>query len=153
VGAYAGREEIMQLIAPCGAVYQAGTLSGNPIAMAAGLAQLEMLENNDVYKHIDQMGAKLAEGIAGIIQNLGLNACVNRIGSLVCLFFGLETADSYQSVKDADRELYARYFRKMLAAGVYLAPAQFEAMFVSYAHTEKDIDETLYAAEKVLKGI
>lgn len=151
VGAYGGKKEIMELVSPCGSVYQAGTLSGNPIAMAVGLAQLEALENEDIYKYISQMGAKLAGGLSDIARNLGLKACVNQIGSLVCLFFGIETANDYQSVKKADTALYARYFHKMLAGGVYLAPSQFEAMFISYSHMEKDIYKTLNIAERALK--
>ena len=149
VGAYGGRKDIMELVSPCGPVYQAGTLSGNPVAMAAGFAQLEALEEG-VYRHIDQMGAVLAGGLSEMVRRLGLKACVNQIGSLVCLFFGVETAEDYQSVRKADTEHYARYFRKMLSLGVYLAPSQFEAMFVSYAHTEKDINETLCKAEQAL---
>jgi len=95
------------------------------------------------------MGEKLSKGLAYIIKDLGLKACVNHIGSLVCPFFGIESADDYSMVKKADTELYARYFREMLAEGVYLAPSQFEAMFVSYAHTEDDINETLIKAKKV----
>ncbi|MDR2592259.1 MAG: glutamate-1-semialdehyde 2,1-aminomutase [Chitinispirillales bacterium] len=151
VGAYGGRREIMELVAPSGPVYQAGTLSGNPVAMAAGLAQLEALENRDVYNHIDKMGERLALGLSGIAQRSGLKAGVNRVGSLVCLFFGIESADDYKSVKKADTERYARYFHGMMDKGVYLAPSQFEAMFVSAAHTESDIDATLDKAERTLR--
>ena len=150
VGAYGGRKEIMELVAPSGPVYQAGTLSGNPVAMAAGLAALTALENRDVYNYIDKMGERLAGGLSDIARKAGLKACVNRIGSLVCLFFGIESADDYESVKKADTKLYAGYFRAMLDGGVYLAPSQFEAMFVSAAHTEGDIDATLDRAEHVL---
>jgi len=153
VGAYGGRKDIMELVAPSGPVYQAGTLSGNPVAMAAGLAQLEALENHDVYTHINKMGEKLARGLSDIAQRLQLKACVNNIGSLVCLFFGIESADDYKSVKKADTKQYARYFHGMLDNGVYIAPSQFEAMFVSYSHTERDIDETLDIAERVLTTI
>jgi len=153
VGAYGGRKAIMEMVSPSGPVYQAGTLSGNPIAMAAGLAQFEALEKQDVYTHINAMGKKLADGLCSIVQKSGLRACVNQICSLVCLFFGIETADNYQSVKKADTALYARYFHGMLAEGVYLAPSQFEAMFVSYAHTEDDISQTLIKAERVIKNI
>jgi glutamate-1-semialdehyde 2,1-aminomutase len=153
VGAYGGRKEIMELVSPSGPVYQAGTLSGNPVAMAAGLTQLTLLENDDVYRHINSMGAKLAEGFLDIIQKSGLKACVNQVGSLVCVFFGIESAGDYQSVSKADTALYARYFREMLAAGVYLAPSQFEAMFVSYAHTENDINQTLKNAERIASKI
>jgi len=150
VGAYGGRKEIMELVAPSGPVYQAGTLSGNPVAMAAGLAQLEALENQGVYSHINKMGEKLASGLSAITQNFGLKACVNRVGSLSCLFFGIESAEDCKSAKKADTELYARYFHEMLGEGVYLAPSQFEAVFVSYAHTENDIDETLGKAERAI---
>jgi len=150
VGAYGGRKDIMELVAPSGPVYQAGTLSGNPVAMAAGLAQLEALENSDVYSHINRMGEKLACGLSAIAQNFRLKACVNWIGSLSCMFFGIESADNYKSAKKADTELYARYFHGMLNESVYLAPSQFEAMFVSYAHTENDINETLNKAERVI---
>jgi glutamate-1-semialdehyde 2,1-aminomutase len=151
VGAYGGRKEIMELVSPSGPVYQAGTLSGNPVAMAAGLAQLEALEKQDVYARIDAMGEKLAQGLSAIIRNSGIKACVNHIGSLVCLFFGIETANDYRSVKKADAALYARYFHGMLNAGIYLAPSQFESMFISYAHTESDINETLDKADRVIR--
>jgi len=150
VGAYGGRKEIMELVAPSGPVYQAGTLSGNPVAMAAGLAQLEALESQDVYGHINRMGEKLAGGLSDIARNYKLKACVNRIGSLVCLFFGIDSAVDYKSVKKADTNQYARYFHGMLNDGVYLAPSQFEAMFLSYSHNENDIDETLNRAERVI---
>jgi len=151
VGTYGGKREIMELVAPSGPVYQAGTLSGNPVAMAAGLAQLKALENQDVYCHINKMGEKLACGLSAIAQNSRLKACVNRIGSLACLFFGIESAHDSKSAKKADTGLYARYFHGMLDKGVYLAPSQFEAIFVSYAHTENDIDKTLDCAEQVFR--
>ncbi|MCL1929109.1 MAG: glutamate-1-semialdehyde 2,1-aminomutase [Treponema sp.] len=153
VGAYAGKKEFMELISPSGPVYQAGTLSGNPAAMTAGFVQLEVLEQQDVYNHINRMGSMLASGLLDIINKFRLKACVNQIGSLICLFFGIETADDYQSVKKADTALYAKYFHKMLQTGIYLAPSQFEAMFVSYAHTEHDINETLNRAEHAIAKI
>jgi len=152
VGAYGGRREIMELVAPSGPVYQAGTLSGNPVAMAAGLAALTTLENQDIYNHINKMGEKLACGLSDIARKSGIKACVNRIGSLVCLFFGIDSAYDYKSVKKADTKLYAGYFRAMLDSGVYLAPSQFEAMFVSGAHTEGDVGETLDRAERAVKS-
>jgi glutamate-1-semialdehyde 2,1-aminomutase len=150
IGAYGGKREIMELVAPSGPVYQAGTLAGNPVAMAAGLAQLRLLENGDVYERINREGERLAEGLSNIIMSNHLKACVNHAGSLVSLFFGTCEADDFQSVKKADAGLFARFFREMLSAGVYLAPSQFEAMFVSAAHTEKDIDETLGKAEQAM---
>jgi len=153
LGAYCGRKEIMELVAPSGPVYQAGTLSGNPIAMAAGLAQLEALEHLDVYAHIDRLCEKLSKGLLEITQNCKIKSCVNKVGSLCCLFFGIESACDYKSVKKADTELYAKYFRGMLNENIYLAPSQFEAMFVSYAHTEKDIDKTLDSVERVFSNL
>jgi len=153
VGAYGGRKEIMEFVSPCGAVYQAGTLSGNPVAMAAGLAQLEILENNGVYEHINRLGDKLASGLSDIARVFEIKTRVNHIGSLVCLFFGIDTASSYKEIRQADTGLYARYFHGMIQEGVYLAPSQFEAMFISYAHTEKDINETLLRAERVCTKI
>jgi glutamate-1-semialdehyde 2,1-aminomutase len=152
LGAYCGKKEIMELVAPSGPVYQAGTLSGNPVAMAAGLAQLEALEHQEVYSHINGLCEKLANGFSEIAQNCGVKACVNRVGSLCCLFFGIENACDYKSVKKASTELYAKYFRGMLSENIYLAPSQFEAMFVSYAHTESDIDKTLNGTYLALKN-
>jgi glutamate-1-semialdehyde 2,1-aminomutase len=152
VGAYGGRKEIMNLIAPLGGVYQAGTLSGNPLAMAAGLAQISQL-NSSVYKHLDLMGTALAEGLELIIVNTKIKALVNQIGSLVSLFFGIDSAEDYQSVSRADTNLYGRFFGEMLASGVYLAPSQFEAMFINTAHSMHDINETLNRAESAIKKI
>jgi len=153
VGAYGGSREIMELVAPCGGVYQAGTLSGNPVAMAAGHAQLELLENPEIYKHIDGLGKRLAKGLRIMSENLGLVTCVNQVGSLVCMFNGIDLAENYEDAVKADTELYARFFRGMVLEGIYLAPSQFETMFVSYSHTETDIDETLNKAERVLRKI
>ncbi|MDR2693113.1 MAG: glutamate-1-semialdehyde 2,1-aminomutase [Chitinispirillales bacterium] len=153
VGAYGGKREIMELVAPDGPVYQAGTLSGNPVAMAAGLAALTALENQEVYDRIDRMGERLAAGLSEITRRYKVKARVNRAGSLVCLFFGIDSADDCKSVKKADTERYARYFHAMLSAGACLAPSQFEAMFVSYAHTENDIDETLDRAETAMRRV
>ena len=151
VGAYGGRQEIMELIAPCGGVYQAGTLAGNPVAMAAGLAQLEALEKDDVYGHINGLGERISRGFSDIAKNLNIKTCVNQVGSLACVYLGIDIAESYSDVKKVDTGLYARYFKEMLALGVYLAPSQFETMFISYSHTEDDIDETLNKAETTLK--
>jgi len=119
--------------------------------MAAGLAQLEILEKENVYAHINSLGEKLGAGLKEIIRNTGVKACVNHIGSLVCLFFRIEEAENYQSVKRADTALYALFFHELLNKGIYIAPSQFEAMFISYAHTQKDIDETLNKAEQAIQ--
>ncbi len=153
VGAYGGRKEIMECISPCGNVYQAGTLSGNPIAMAAGISQLSQLENTEIYSHINSMGERLQKGLQGIVNRLGIKAAVTRVGSLVCMYFGIEEADSYKCVINGDKEKYAKYFHAMLRNGIYLAPSQFEAIFISYSHKEKEIDDTLNAAENALKDL
>lgn len=149
VGAYGGKAELMEMVAPLGPVYQAGTLSGNPVAMAAGLAQLTYLkENPQVYTHINDLGAKLYEGLKDIVRTAKVDYTVNHIGSIGSLFFTKEAVTDYASAKTSDTAEYARYFRHMLNRGVYFAPAQFEAMFMSYAHQEAEIEKTLvHAAE------
>ena len=148
VGAYGGRKEIMEMVSPAGPVYQAGTLSGNPIAMAAGLAQLKSLyENPDIYQKLDDMGQKLFGGMKEILDRKGIAYRLNSIGSLGCLFFTGEEVKDYASAKTADTKAYAAYFKHMLAQGIHLAPAQFEAMFLSAAHTQEDIEKTLEAVE------
>lgn len=153
VGAYGGRREIMQMVSPAGPVYQAGTLSGNPVAMAAGLACLQTLADLNIYDHLNSLGIRLASGLEAVVQKNSYEACVTQVGSLVCLFFGIQTASDYQSVARADTALYARYFQAMLKAGIYLAPSQFEAMFVGAAHTESVIEQTLELSERVLTEI
>lgn len=153
VGAYGGKKEIMEHVAPCGSVYQAGTLSGNPVAMVAGIAQLNQLENAQIYEHINSLGKRLEAGFTDLIKIYGIKATVNRVGSLVCLFFGIEKANCYEDARKADKAAYSTYFREMLDKGIYLAPAQFEAMFISYSHTAKLIDQTLNYAESVFKNM
>ncbi len=144
VGAYAGRKEIMEMVAPAGNVYQAGTLSGNPVAMAAGIAQLTILkEHPEVYSHINRLGEKLYGGMEKIIEEAGVPCRVNHVGSLGSLFFTGQKVENYGEAKTSDTEKFARYFRYMLDHGVHLAPSQFEAMFLSSAHTEDHVELTL----------
>lgn len=144
VGAYGGRREIMEKVAPAGPVYQAGTLSGNPIAMAAGLAQLKLLyENPGIYEDLSRKGAKLYGGIREILKRHGIGYGVNSVESLGCLFFTEEQVTDYTSAKTADTAAFSTYFKYMLGRGVHLAPSQFEAMFLSAAHTDEVIDRTL----------
>lgn len=153
VGAYGGRKEVMEMVAPLGPVYQAGTLSGNPVAMAAGIAQLRILkETPDFYEKLEKRSAQLFDGIRGIIKESGREYQVNHIGSLGCLFFTREPVTDYAAAKTADTEEFAKYFRHMLKAGIYLAPSQFEAMFVSAAMTEEDIERTLAAVRGYFLG-
>lgn len=148
VGAYGGKREIMETISPVGPVYQAGTLSGNPVAMAAGIAQLTILkEHPEIYDYINGLGAQLRSGFEAILEEAQLPFAVNGIGSLSCLFFTQEPVVDDASAKTADTALYGKYFRHMLQKGIYLAPAQFEAMFISHAHTQQEINATLSFAE------
>lgn len=152
VGAYGGRREIMELIAPVGPVYQAGTLSGNPVAMAAGLAQLKLLsETPDFYERLNEKSSRFFARIEEIIKDSGRSYRLNHIGSLGCLFFTEEPVVDYASAKTSDTKAFAAYFRHMLEAGIYLAPSQFEAMFLSDAMTEEDLEKTLQAMEKFFR--
>ena len=143
VGAYGGRKEIMDKVAPEGSVYQAGTLSGNPVAMTAGLTTLRTLkENPDIYKRLEEKGAKLE---AAYKAKLGDKACVNRVGSIMSAFFTPEKVVDYDTAVTSDTETFGRYFRYMLEHGIYIAPSQFEAMFMSDALTDEDVDRTIEA--------
>ena len=144
VGAYGGRKEIMEMVSPAGPVYQAGTLSGNPIAMAAGLTQLKYLyEHQEVYKDLEEKGQKLYGGIEEILKEAGSEYHVNHVSSLGSLFFAKEEVVDYTSAKSSDTKAFADYFLAMLKSGIHLAPSQFEAMFLSAAHTDAVIEETL----------
>ncbi len=153
VGAYGGSREIMSSIAPEGNVYQAGTLSGNPLAMSAGLAQLKKLSEPGMYEKLEEKSAYLEKGIMNAAKKSGVEVCGNRVGSMGCVFFTRGPVKDFESAKKSDTEKYARFFRGMLEHGVYLAPSQFEAYFVSTAHEEKDLDKTIEAAEKVFKTL
>lgn len=152
VGAYGGKREIMEMVAPCGPVYQAGTLSGNPVAMAAGIAQLTYLRDHpEVYTYINALGKMLCDGLREIVARAKTDGVVNQIGSIGSLFFTGKAVIDYASAKTADTTSYGTYFRHMLSHGIYLAPAQFEAMFLSYAHREEHIRETLEAAAEFFR--
>ena len=154
VGAYGGRRDVMELVAPAGKVYQAGTLSGNPVAMAAGLAQLTYLrEHPEVYEHINAKGAALAEGLRQLVKRTGAPVVINQLGSLLAPFFTPTAVTTFTDAKGSDVAKYARYFQGMLERGVALAPAQFEAMFISEAHTQAELDATLAAAEAVFQTL
>ena len=146
VGAYGGRREIMELVAPLGPVYQAGTLSGNPLAMAAGIATLRLLAEPRVYAHLETLSGRLADGLAAAAREGGVPYTANRVGSMFTGFFCSGPVYDYATAKRADTRRYASYFQAMLERGVYIAPSQFEAGFVSLAHTEDDVDATIDAA-------
>lgn len=146
VGAYGGRREIMELVSPVGKVYQAGTLSGNPIAMAAGLTQLKYLyEHQEIYKDLEKKGKRLYGGMEKILAEKNLPYHINHVSSLGSLFFTEQEVVDYTSAKSSDTKAFSEYFKGMLAQGIHMAPSQFEAMFLSVAHTDEIIDQTLEA--------
>ena len=154
VGAYGGRKEIMDSISPVGPVYQAGTLSGNPLAMAAGLAMLNYLKNNpNVYQQLNQQTTKLTEEIKKQYETEGLQYTINQVGSMFTLFFTDKPVVDFDSAKTSDTKRFASYFQSMLHQGVYLAPSQFEAMFISTAINDPIIDQILQASKKALKNV
>lgn len=150
VGAFGGRRDIMDCVSPLGPVYQAGTLSGNPIAMAAGLAQLRELERTDAYTRLESLGARLEEGMRRILHDLALPLTFKRSGSMFCLFFTQEDVVDLTTATTANFDMWRAYFLSMLEQGVYIAPSPYETGFISTAHTEADIDATLAAAAKAL---
>ena len=150
VGAFGGRAEVMDVLAPDGPVYQAGTLSGNPLAMAAGLATLEELKTGAVHEQLETIGTRLETGLNAAAEKAGIPVITQRAGSMSCLFFTEQPVHNLAEAMKADRERFKKYFHGMLAEGVYLAPSAFEAAFLSAAHTEADIDSTIAAAEKVM---
>ncbi|HEX7056254.1 MAG TPA: glutamate-1-semialdehyde 2,1-aminomutase [Bacilli bacterium] len=152
VGAYGGKKEIMELIAPSGPVYQAGTLSGNPLAMAAGLTTLRLL-TPEVYAELERKSALLEQGFAANAKEAGVEITINRVGSMLCPFFTEIPVTNYETAKTSDLAKFNRYFAAMLDLGVSVAPSQFEAMFVSAAHTDDDIQRTIAAHREALKRL
>ena len=154
VGAYAASRQLMEHISPCGDVYQAGTLSGNPVAMAAGLAQLHWLQDHpEVYTHINASAARLAEGMRAAVERIGTAVHINQVGSILSPFFTPTEVTTFTDAKGSDLGKYAKYFAGMLERGIYLAPAQFEAMFVSDAHTDAELERTIAAAEETFRTL
>ena len=153
MGAYGGKRRIMEMMAPLGPVYQAGTLSGNPLAMNAGLATLKALRADGFYERLEAAASRLAEGMARAAEKARAPVQTNRVGSMMTFFFNDAAVVDYESARRSDRERYARFFHGMLERGVYLAPSQFEAAFVSAAHGEAEIDATIAAAEEVLPQV
>ena len=149
VGAYGGPAEIMDMVAPLGPMYQAGTLSGNPLAMAAGYATLRYLrDHKDVYKQLETMSGELAAGVANAAKEAGITMTYNRIGSMFTWFFAAGPVTDWTSAAKSDTEAFGRFFRSMLDSGVYLPPSQFEAAFLSAAHSQEDIQRTIQAAKQ-----
>ena len=153
VGAYGGKREIMELVAPAGPVYQAGTLSGNPIAMAAGLATLSLLKDVSVYEKLESRAAALADGLADAARKAKIPVQINRVASQMTLFFNSNRVTDYQTALQSDRDRFSKFFLALLEGGVYLPPSQFEAFFLSTAHSPSDIEKTVEAASRAFKKL
>jgi len=153
VGAYGGRRDIMSMVAPAGPMYQAGTLSGNPLAMTAGIKTLELLRTPGTYEYLDKITKKLADGLVEIAHQTGHAACGGQISGMFGLFFTAGPVHNYEDAKKSDTGKFGRFHRGMLERGIYLAPSQFEAGFTSLAHTEEDIEQTLQAARQVMSTL
>ncbi|MFC1985160.1 glutamate-1-semialdehyde 2,1-aminomutase [Chloroflexota bacterium] len=153
VGAYGGKREIMEMMSPIGPVYQAGTLSGNPLAMTAGIETLRLLGQPGVYDQLENAASCLEEGIAGAVSSLNFNIAVSRVASLLTIFFTGNPTLDYESVSGADTALFGEFFRRLLSEGIYWPPSQFEAVFVSLAHSDEDIQNTVEAIYKVLSHL
>ena len=152
VGAYAGRREIMEMVAPAGPMYQAGTLSGNPLAMTAGIETLKVLQEPGVFEEIERRTAMLAEGIGQAAREAGVPVFQTRVGTMFCTFFTSDPVTDYASAKEADTARFGRFFQAMLEQGVYLAPSQFEAGFMSLVHSDEDIERTVEAAANAFRA-
>jgi len=153
VGAYGGRRDIMEMVAPAGPMYQAGTLSGNPLAMTAGIKTLELLRKPGTYEQLDRVTKRLAEGMLKVAHETGHPACGGQISGMFGFFFNAEPVHNYEDAKKSDLSKFSRFHRGMLERGIYLAPSQFEAGFTSLAHTDADVDETLAAAREVMTSL
>jgi len=153
VGAYGGKKAIMDYVAPTGPVYQAGTLSGNPIAMAAGLKTLLLLQQPDVYETLESTSADLEKGMRSNLKEAGIPAQINRVGSMFCQYFSDAAVTNFEAASGADRDKFDTYFVNMIQEGIYLAPSPFEAGFVSLAHRQIDIERTLEAHRKSIIGL
>jgi glutamate-1-semialdehyde 2,1-aminomutase len=148
--AFGGRADVMRKLAPLGPVYQAGTLSGNPLAMAAGMKAMEILGRPGTYERLEQLGKRLGDGLLAAARAANVPACMNRVGSMLTLFFCAGPVTDYATAKQADTARFGTFFRAMRDRGVFLPPSQFEAMFVSLAHTDEDIDQIVDAAKQSL---
>ena len=153
MGAYGGAKDIMKMIAPSGPVYQAGTLSGNPLAVTAGIETLKRLKKPGTYEQLEHRSVALSEGLGKIASKAGVPLTQTRVASMMCAFFTQGPVVDWATAKKSDTKVYAKFFHHMLDAGVYLAPSQFEAAFMSVAHTPRDIERTLNAAQAAFKTL
>ena len=152
VGAYGGSRQVMDHISPVGSIYQAGTLSGNPLAMAAGNVMLDLLSREGVYESLEQKSVRLCQGLKQNVEDLGIQAQFTRVGSMFSMFFTAQAIVDFETVKSCDTDLFKRYFNGLLGEGVYIAPSQFEAGFMSAVHTDDEIDITIEASRKALNS-
>ncbi|MBM2803606.1 MAG: hemL [Deltaproteobacteria bacterium] len=148
LAAFGGRRDVMNLLAPVGPVYQAGTLSGNPLAVAAGLTTLRLLSRRGTYRYLAAKGKRLEDGFSNVLKKTAIRATINRAGSMLTIFFGVDKVQSPDDARQCDRQMFANFFHSMLAQGIYLPPAPFEAMFVSLAHSNADLDKTILAFDR-----
>jgi glutamate-1-semialdehyde 2,1-aminomutase len=153
VGAFGGKKEIMENLAPLGPVYQAGTLSGNPLAVAAGLETLKLLSQPGTYESLEEKARYLSEGLKEIAAQAGVETYSTRVGSMFSMFFSSGPVIDYETAQASDTEKFNRYFHSMLKRGIYLAPSQFEAGFLSLAHSQEDLDKTLETAAKTFEEL
>lgn len=151
IGAYGGRQDIMEHVAPLGPCYQAGTMAGNPLSMQAGIALLEVIKAEGTYEYLDKLGAMLEEGITALINKYGIKANINRLKGAMTIYFTDEKVENYDQAEATDGEAFAKFFKLMLAEGINLAPSKYEAWFITIAHTEQDIKDTLVAVENSFK--
>lgn len=154
IGAFGGKREIMEHLAPLGSVYQAGTLSGNPIAMTAGLTTLKILKDNpEIYDYLEELGRKLEDGINELIKKFNIEATVNRVGSMMTLFFTKDKVRNFTDACKCDEKKFAVFYKEMLENGIFLPPSQYEAFFISFSHSDEDIEKTLKAVEAAFEKI
>tara|TARA_B110000259_G_scaffold72917_1_gene85871 strand:+ start:1962 stop:3248 length:1287 start_codon:yes stop_codon:yes gene_type:complete len=153
VGAFGGKKEIMQMLAPLGPVYQAGTLSGNPVAVAAGLKTLELIQATGFYKELSFITTKLVEGMTRVAKEKGIKFCARSVGGMFGIYFSELPPNSFDEIMNSDREKFNKFFHSMLEQGIYFGPSAFEAGFVSAAHTEKDIDDTIEASRRAFESL
>lgn len=153
IGAYGGRKEIMEQVAPLGPAYQAGTMAGNPASISAGIACLEVLKQQGTYEYLEQLGQRLEEGIIALAEKHGTHICLNRLCGALTVYFGVDQVRNYEEAESSDGDAFATFFKGMLMHGVNLAPSKYEAWFITIKHTEEDIEQTLLAVDTVFQGM
>lgn len=153
IGAYGGRKDIMEHVAPLGPAYQAGTMAGNPASILAGIACLEVLKQEGIYDYLDRLGAKLEEGILNAARQYNISITINRLKGALTVYFTDEKIENYEQAENTDGEMFAKFFKLMLKQGIHLAPSKYEAWFLTIAHTEEDIDATIFAVENAFSEL